>query len=119
MPSLALTETLTAIPRCLYPPRPAPQASQATVPRARSALRARAVLIVRSQARSPHHSGARRMEARSHQAAYGSLRITAGHQALAGEHGVRAPTGVGQQVGRTAHTGLGYPEHVVGQAGGD
>ena len=59
------------------------------------------------------------MEARSHQAAYGSLRITAGHQALAGEHGVRAPTGVGQQVGRTAHTGLGYPEHVVGQAGGD
>ena len=43
---------LTALPRCTYPPRPAPQAPQTSIPRARSALREGAVSMVRSQARS-------------------------------------------------------------------
>ena len=59
------------------------------------------------------------MEARSHQAAHGGLRVTAGHEALADEHRVRAPARVRQQVGGTTHPGLRHPEHVVGQAGGD
>jgi glutamate carboxypeptidase len=46
------------------------------------------------------------VEARSHQAAHRSLRVTAGHEALAGEHRIGAPTRVRQQVGRAAHAGL-------------
>ena len=44
---------------------------------------------------------------------------SAGHQALADEHRVGAPAGVGEQVARAAHARLGDPQHVVGQTRGD
>ena len=77
-------------------------------------------LGVSSRARSSLRTiGTRRVEARGHQPPHRRARVAAGHQALAAEHGVGAPAGVGEQVARAADAGLGHPQHVAGQAGGD
>ena len=60
--------------------------------------------------RSSRHSRARRVEPGRDQAAHRRLRIAAGDQALADQHRVGAPAGVGEQVARPADAGLGDPE---------
>lgn len=49
----------------------------------------------------------------------GSLRVAAGDQGLADQHGVGAVVGVGDQVVRAADTGLGDLDHVRGDLGCD
>ena len=51
------------------------------------------------------------METRSDQTAHRGSRVAARHQALADEHGVRTPAGVGEQVARPADPGLGDAQH--------